>query len=206
MLLLNIQSQTWFQVISYYRVHAVLVTDARWNWRCMLSFKGCPKANTSLIPCSLISGWLRTALKSVIEFPCFLIPRMKNFSTHILNLCIELTLETYLCSFQLCYQARARAKRLLLSIHLSTEDSMQHCKREEALGYLRWRYHLACGMPAVYFCLKTQVQRNPKKGDSLNVSLHLGCFNTMVLKAQVKTKSTESEVSRMMSPGHPGSP
>lgn len=28
-LLLNIQSQTWFQVISYYRVHAVLVTDAR---------------------------------------------------------------------------------------------------------------------------------------------------------------------------------
>lgn len=62
-LLLNMQSQTWFQVISYYRVHAVLVTDARWNWRCMLSFKGCPKANTSLIPCSLISGWLRTALK-----------------------------------------------------------------------------------------------------------------------------------------------
>lgn len=29
LLLLNIQSQTWFQVISYYSVHAVLVTDAR---------------------------------------------------------------------------------------------------------------------------------------------------------------------------------
>ena len=121
MLLLNIQSQIWFQVISYYRVHAVLVTDARWNRRCMLSFKGCPKANTSLIPCSLISGWLRTALKSVIVFPCFLISQMKNFSTHILNLCVELTSETYLCSFQLCYQTRAPAKWLLLSIHLSTE-------------------------------------------------------------------------------------
>lgn len=125
---------------------------------------------------------------------------MKNFSIHILKLCIELTSETYLCSFQLCYQMRAPAK-WLLSRHLSTEDSMQYCKREEALGYLRCRYHLACGMPAVYSCLKTQVEKNPKKGDSSDVSLHLGCFNTMALKAQVKMKSAESEVSRMMSPG-----
>lgn len=156
----------------------------------MLSFKGCPKANTSLIPCSLISGWLRTALKSVIVFPCFLIPQMKNFSTHILKLCIELTSGNYLCSFQLCY--RTRAKWLLLSRHLSTEDSMQDCKTEEALGYLGWRYHLAWGMPAVYFCLKTQVQKNPKKGDSSNVSLHLGCFNTMAVKS-----TGEDEVKRV---------
>lgn len=156
----------------------------------MLSFKGCPKANTSLIPCSLISGWLRTALKSVIIFPCFLIPQMKNFSTHILKLRIELTSETYLCSFQLCYQTRT--KWLLLSIHLSTEDSvrLQDCKRQKALGYLQWRYHLACGMPAVYFCLKTQVQKNPKKGESSNASLYLGCLNTMAVKAQVRMKST----------------
>ena len=124
---------------------------------------------------------------------------MKNFSTHILKLCIELTSETYLCSFQLCYQTRA--KWLLLSIHSSTDDSMQDCKREKALGYLRWRYHLACGKPAVYFCLKTQVQKNAKKGESSNISLHLGCFNTMAGKAQVRMKSAESGVSRMMELG-----
>ena len=74
-------------------------------------------------------------------------------------------------------------------------------QERESSGLFAVKGPLACGMPAVYFCLKTQVQKNPKKRKSSTVSLHLGCFNTMAGKAQVRMESAESGVSRTMELG-----
>lgn len=62
----------------------------------------------------LISDWQGTALRLDIIFPCFLTLWMKNLSTQILKLYIELTPETFLCSFQQCTK-RIPVKLLVLS-------------------------------------------------------------------------------------------
>lgn len=123
--LLSLQSwsQRWFQVVLCNGARAVPIMDARWNWIRMLSFKGCPEANTYfLYSMQLISDWQRTALKSVM-IPCFLISWMKNLSTQILKPCIELTSKKFLYSFQQYIKERVPVKSLVISNHVSTEES-----------------------------------------------------------------------------------
>lgn len=129
----------------------------------MLNFKGCPGANT-YFPYSiqLISDWQGTALRSVIIFPCFLISWMKNLSTRILKLCIELTAKRFLYSFLQCI------KREFLLNNLSSLSTSPLRKSITLQDRSLWIIfgEGAFGLLYVFYVLllKNPIQENSKEG------------------------------------------